>query len=414
MTETANLGLPLLEAGQAQKHVTHNEALAALDAIVMLSVADRDHNAPPAEPEEGARYLVKSAGSGGFAGKDDQIAHFTGGAFVFYPPRAGWLAYIEAESQFAVFDGEGWSEFGVGDLQGIELLGIGTDADETNPFSAKLNKVLWTARYAAEGGDGDLRYTLNKESSAKILSLLLQSNWSGRAEIGLVGNDHLSVKVSADGSAWTQAVSVNNASANLRLKSLTIGTDTLDSEEIVSIVDDSGSTKLFNMTSSGDTGFRFTRVSANVSGPSGMLRKARGTISSPAAPIQNDSLGAYEWRYYDGSAYRMAANVQVRVIAATPSSTDGQCRLILNTTASGAASPSENARFEHATGFSMYGANPVIDQNRHHRLRSYTVAGLPSASPAAQMIYVSDGTSNKRLAVSDGTNWRWPDGAVVS
>jgi hypothetical protein len=60
------------------------------------------------------------------------------------------------------------------------------------------------------------------------------------------------------------------------------------------------------------------------------------------------------------------------------------------------------------------GSTVVIDSNRIFRLRSYTVATLPSASPAAQLIYVSDGTSNKRLAVSDGTNWRWPDGVIVS
>jgi hypothetical protein len=30
------------------------------------------------------------------------------------------------------------------------------------------------------------------------------------------------------------------------------------------------------------------------------------------------------------------------------------------------------------------------------------------------MIYVADGATNKRLAISDGTSWRWPDGAVVA
>lgn len=46
---------------------------------------------------------------------------------------------------------------------------------------------------------------------------------------------------------------------------------------------------------------------------------------------------------------------------------------------------------------------------------SYTVATLPTAATYTRgLIYVSDGTSNKRLAVSDGTNWRWPDGAIVS
>lgn len=49
------------------------------------------------------------------------------------------------------------------------------------------------------------------------------------------------------------------------------------------------------------------------------------------------------------------------------------------------------------------------------QLPSYTVATLPDAAANVQgLIYVSDGASNKRLAVSDGTNWRFPDGAVVT
>lgn len=49
------------------------------------------------------------------------------------------------------------------------------------------------------------------------------------------------------------------------------------------------------------------------------------------------------------------------------------------------------------------------------KLPTYTVATLPSAASNVRgMIYVSDGTSNKRFAVSDGVNWRWPDGAIVS
>ena len=48
-------------------------------------------------------------------------------------------------------------------------------------------------------------------------------------------------------------------------------------------------------------------------------------------------------------------------------------------------------------------------------LPSYTVATLPSAANNARcLIYVSDGTSNKRLAISDGVAWRFPDGATVS
>lgn len=56
-----------------------------------------------------------------------------------------------------------------------------------------------------------------------------------------------------------------------------------------------------------------------------------------------------------------------------------------------------------------------IDSAAPLRLPTYTVATLPSAATFARcLIYVSDGTTNKRFAVSDGTSWRWPDGAVVS
>ncbi|CAH0220359.1 glycoside hydrolase family 55 protein [Roseomonas sp. CECT 9278] len=49
------------------------------------------------------------------------------------------------------------------------------------------------------------------------------------------------------------------------------------------------------------------------------------------------------------------------------------------------------------------------------QLPTYTVATLPAAATYVRcVIYVSDGTANKRLAISDGTSWRWPDGAVVS
>ena len=59
--ETSNLLLPYILAAQAQKHVTHNEALRKLDALVQISVVDRDLAAPPASPAEGARYIIAAS-----------------------------------------------------------------------------------------------------------------------------------------------------------------------------------------------------------------------------------------------------------------------------------------------------------------------------------------------------------------
>jgi hypothetical protein len=68
MSVSPNLQLPYLMPGQAQKHVTHNEALRALDAVLHLSVLDRNLTAPPATPFDGDRYLVAVDPSGARAG----------------------------------------------------------------------------------------------------------------------------------------------------------------------------------------------------------------------------------------------------------------------------------------------------------------------------------------------------------
>ncbi len=224
MSDTHNLALPYLAAEQAQKHVTVNEALRALDAIVQLAVKDRNLAAPPGAPTEGDRYIVAAAATGAWAGHAGDIAAWQDGAWAFYEPREGWLAWVADEDVLVACDGTAWLTAGGGggggsELQNLTLLGVGTAADAANPFSAKLNKALWTAKPAAEGGDGDLRYTMNKESAADVLSLLFQSAFSGRAELGLIGDDNLTCKVSADGAAWKTALVLDRTTGRVSFPS---------------------------------------------------------------------------------------------------------------------------------------------------------------------------------------------------
>ena len=74
MPDTVHLGLPLLESSQSQKHVTHNEALAAIDAAVHLAVISRALAAPPASPADGDRYLIAASATGIWAGHDGAVA----------------------------------------------------------------------------------------------------------------------------------------------------------------------------------------------------------------------------------------------------------------------------------------------------------------------------------------------------
>jgi hypothetical protein len=219
MTDTPNLALPCIEGSQAQKHVTHNDALRILDTLVQLAVADRDLTAPPGSPGDGQRWIVKAGATGAWAGHDNAIAAWQDGAWIFSTPQTGWLAYIVDEGALVAWSGSAWIDAiaALTSLNNMTLLGVGTAADATNPFSLKLNNTLFTAKTVAEGGSGDLRYKLSKETSAKTLSFLFQDNYSGRAEIGLTGDDDFHFKVSADGSTWLDALVIDKSSGRVTL-----------------------------------------------------------------------------------------------------------------------------------------------------------------------------------------------------
>ncbi|MGO4525579.1 DUF2793 domain-containing protein [Microvirga sp. 2MCAF35] len=212
MSSTPHLALPLLAAAQAQKHVTHNEALAVLDALVQLAVKERSRTAPPASPEEGDRFLVGAGAAGVFAGQEGNIALFDLGSWRFFTPRSGWRAYVEAEDLLIVFDGDEWkpSASVPEEISNLQRLGLGTTADDHNRLSAKLNAALFSALAPEEGGTGDLRFVLNKSTESGVLSQLYQRGYSGRAEAGLIGNDDFGIRVSSDGSQWRDALLVDH------------------------------------------------------------------------------------------------------------------------------------------------------------------------------------------------------------
>lgn len=213
MDASARLGLPYLVAGQMQKHVTVNEALTRLDVLVQTRIASRSTTAQPASPTEGDLYVLPDGATGadwsGRAAGDLVRADVSG--WTAETPPEGTVALIADEGRVVVRHGGGWTPMGerLGEIQNVDRLGLNTTADEANPFAARVGKALWTAPGGGDGGD--LRFTFNKAGAADVLSLLFQSGWSGRAELGLIGDDDLLLKVSADGSTWREALRVDAA-----------------------------------------------------------------------------------------------------------------------------------------------------------------------------------------------------------
>jgi hypothetical protein len=206
MTDTTpRSGLPLLAAAQAQKHVTHNEALLKLDALLFARFLDRDLAAPPGAPADGDTYLVAAAASGAWSDQDGVIAYAVDGAWRFFPPFAGLVAFVVDEASLVVFDGAAWRDYAeVLNLQGVPRVGINASADATNRLAVRSSAILF------DHESGGVQAKLNKQASGDTASLLFQTGYSGRAEIGLSGDDKLRVKTSADGASFSDAIVVDS------------------------------------------------------------------------------------------------------------------------------------------------------------------------------------------------------------
>src|SRR3546814_15984185 len=66
---TPRFALPLLAVAQAQKEVTHNEALTLLDALVHAAIEAGPLATPPASPAVGPCWIVDADATGAWTGE---------------------------------------------------------------------------------------------------------------------------------------------------------------------------------------------------------------------------------------------------------------------------------------------------------------------------------------------------------
>ena len=203
------LNLPYILPAQAQKHVTHNEAIRLLDMIVQLAVTSRNLTVPPVAPAIAERYIVGVGATGAWAGKDNQIAVWGDTGWVYVVPLAGWQAYVTAEAGEAIFTGTAWTVLGVPTQ--VPLLGVNATADTTNRLTVSAAATLLN-----NAGAGH-QVKVNKALATDTASLLFQTGFSGRAEMGIAGNDDFSVKVSANGSAFATALQAEATTGSVTL-----------------------------------------------------------------------------------------------------------------------------------------------------------------------------------------------------
>lgn len=206
------LMLPFLQAAQAQKHVTHNESLDLLDMLVQLTVEQMGAETPPEEPQDGAVWALGALPLLAWAGQAGRLASWRNGAWVFVDPQEGWQVWDKAEARPHVRSGGAWVPLGQRlDLQGVDRVGVAATADAANPLTVAGPGALFTH------AGTDHRLTVNKAGPAQTASVLFQSGWSGRAEIGLTGSDDFALRVSAAGSSFVTALGADRTTGVVSL-----------------------------------------------------------------------------------------------------------------------------------------------------------------------------------------------------
>lgn len=210
------LGLPFIQPSQAQKHVTHNEAIQTLDILVQTAVEEVGATSPPATPATGTIYALGAGATGEWAGQDGKLAARLPEAWIFLTPLSGWHVFNRADGRLHVFDGSAWKTLSV-DLQNLPGLGVGTSFDSSNRLSVRSPNTL----FSHDGTGHQLK--INKASTSNTASLLFQTNWTGKAEMGLNGNDDFSIKV---GATFADAlIAFEHGNYIKSGKSIAVGTD---------------------------------------------------------------------------------------------------------------------------------------------------------------------------------------------
>ena len=395
------LGLGYLAAAQAQKHVTLNDALRRLDALVQVSVASKSLAIQPSSPAEGSAWIIPLGATGiaWSAMAPGSLAAFQDGSFVEILPWPGFLAYVADEDELHVHDGATWKSTATHADSALHF-GINALADATNRLAVKSDAVL-LSHDDVSPGSGSMRAIVNKSAAEKSASLLFQTGFSGRAEIGLTGNDDFQLKVASDGTTWNNAIVVNNGTGRVLLG----GSGTpLDALHVRSPVDPALRLE--------ETGSNSQLVLKHVSSSQSVLEHVAltGQALIDLSPLVQDGVSASLFRFFRSV------------------NTTAPCRLDIHrgdgTSGSNHTLMGKSHTFLNRTdGFVKVGGgasapNPVcaVDVDGPVRVRGYTVAGAPpAAAGAGQIIFVSNEAGGPVLAFSDGTSWRRvTDRAVIS
>lgn len=285
---TPHLNISLLSQAQSQKEVTINLALQILEMLLNTSVISMALSTPPGSPAEGDLYVIATSPTGAWSGQAGKFAYYINDSWLFIIPLSGIAIWCEASSTFLVYNGSNWVN-PVTSLvtPSFSTLGVNATPDNTNKLAIASDAVLFN-----HNGNG-IQAKLNKHTVGDTASFLFQTNFSGRAEFGLIGDDNFQLKVSPDGSSFYQSWVIDKSTGNVDFKQAVAFEGAMKvaqgSNKYMGTATLSSGTVTVNNTSVASNSLIFLS-SMGVSGTPGVL--SVGTITAATSFVINSSSGS--------------------------------------------------------------------------------------------------------------------------
>lgn len=112
INSTPRLKLPYLVESQAQKEITHNEALEIIDVLLHASVIALGENTPPeiksTSVTRGDCYIAGLEPTGEWEDHPNALCYYMGGGWNFIEPFEGLTVWVRGLKCHYTYDGFEW------------------------------------------------------------------------------------------------------------------------------------------------------------------------------------------------------------------------------------------------------------------------------------------------------------------
>ena len=162
MNKSSHLNFDLIMQNQAQKEVTVNEALVAIDAILNTGVKKLFVNDPVNNPGSGDLYIVGPNPTGPWSGESYNIAYYYVNDWHFIVPNIGMTLWAQEYNQMYTYNSNGW----ISSVGGVHNILVPTDDYDNICLEQSIKSSMLIN--GSESNNGVVNFTLPAQLSLKL------------------------------------------------------------------------------------------------------------------------------------------------------------------------------------------------------------------------------------------------------